>query len=71
MQFHDNEWLPASLCTIDGFDGTVEAVAGGGGNSGGFDASAGNTGGAAGNGGYATTAQDVAARWVSSARQVP
>jgi hypothetical protein len=39
MQFHDNEWLPASLCTIDSFDGSVEAFGGGGGpapDAGGF-----------------------------------
>lgn len=49
---HDNEWLPASSCSIDSFDGSVEAVAGGGGpgpDAGGFDA-AGNSAGAAGNG---------------------
>jgi hypothetical protein len=31
MLFHDIEWQPASLCSIDSFDGSVEAVAGGGG----------------------------------------
>jgi hypothetical protein len=53
MLFYDIEWLPASVCSIDSFDGSVEAVAGGG-NSG--DTGAGGPGG-----GYATSAADVAA----------
>jgi hypothetical protein len=59
MLHHEIEFRPSSTCSIDSFDGSIEAVGGGSGSGNNTGGDANGTGDAAG--GYATTAADVAA----------
>jgi hypothetical protein len=77
MLFHDIEWQPASTCSIDSFDGSVEAVAGGSGYAGGGGGNNGaNSGGSAVDYGQAaldtaTSLAAIAALAVTPAAAIP